>query len=412
MRSFLNMRIALGVTGCIGAYKAAEILRGLQQRGASVRVVMTRHACEFVQPLTFQALSGESVITDMFAPREKSDIEHITLAQEIDLLLIAPATANILAKFAHGITDDFLTTLYISTPAKVMVAPAMNVEMWNHPATQSNVALLRERGVKFVDPEAGYLACGMEGAGRLADVNRIVDAAIDAVLQKSAEHKRDLTGEHVLVTAGPTVEDIDPVRFITNRSSGKMGYAIAAAAVERGACVTLISGPVKIDPPAGVDFVPVRSTAEMLAAVLSRFDDSTIIIKAAAVADYRPVNLALEKIKKTDGGLTLELEKTEDILAELGRRKGNRVLIGFAAETNDTIKNAQKKLIGKNADLIVANDVAADGAGFDIDTNIVTFVSRDAVPVKLPLLTKTEVANRLLDEALHIKSASLAAALS
>src|SRR5882724_7437304 len=209
MRSFLNMRIALGVTGCIGAYKAAEILRGLQQRGATVRVVMTRHACEFVQPLTFQALSGESVITDMFAHREKSDIEHITLAQEIDLLLIAPATANILAKFAHGITDDFLTTLYISTPAKVMVAPAMNVEMWNHPATQSNVALLRERGVKFVDPEAGYLACGMEGAGRLADVNRIVDAAIDAVSQKDVEHKRDLTGEHVLVTAGPTVEDID-----------------------------------------------------------------------------------------------------------------------------------------------------------------------------------------------------------
>jgi len=403
------MRIALGVTGCIGAYKAAEILRGLQQRGASVRVVMTRHACEFVQPLTFQALSGEQVITDMFAPREKSDIEHITLAQEIDLLLVAPATANILAKFAHGITDDFLSTLYISTPAQVMVAPAMNVEMWNHPATQANVANLRERGVKFVDPEAGYLACGMEGAGRLADVNRIVDAAVDAVLQKSLDHKRDLAGEHVLVTAGPTVEDIDPVRFITNRSSGKMGYAIAAAALKRGAKVTLISGPVKIDPPAGVEFVSVRSTKEMASAVLSRFEGATIIIKAAAVADYRPTTQATEKIKKNDGHITIELEKTEDILAELGGRKGNRVLIGFAAETNDTLKNAQKKLIDKNADLIVANDVSADGAGFDIDTNIVTLVSRDADPLALPLLSKTEVANRLLDEAIHIKSGNLLA---
>ena len=406
------MRIALGVTGCIGAYKAAEILRGLQQRGASVRVVMTRHACEFVQPLTFQALSGESVITDMFAPREKSDIEHITLAQEIDLLLVAPATANILAKFAHGITDDFLTTLYISTPARVIVAPAMNVEMWSHPATQSNVALLRERGIKFVDPEAGYLACGMEGAGRLAEVNRIVDAAIDAVLQKKVEHKRDLIGEHVLVTAGPTVEDIDPVRFITNRSSGKMGYAIAASAAERGARVTLISGPVKIAPPLDVELVSIRSTTEMLNAVLNHFEDATIIVKAAAVADYRPVNLASEKIKKSDGHLILELEKTEDILSELGRRKGNRVLIGFAAETNNTIKNAQKKLVDKNADLIVANDVSADGAGFDVDTNIVTLVSRDADPLTLPLLGKTEVANRILDEALRVKSSNLITTLS
>ncbi|HZS46018.1 MAG TPA: bifunctional phosphopantothenoylcysteine decarboxylase/phosphopantothenate--cysteine ligase CoaBC, partial [Blastocatellia bacterium] len=328
-----KMRIALGVTGCIGAYKAAEILRGLQQRGASVRVAMTRHACEFVQPLTFQALSGEAVITDMFAAREQSDIQHITIAQEIDLLLVAPATANILAKFANGIADDFLTTLYISTPAPMLVAPAMNVEMWNHPATQANVATLRNRGVSFVDPEAGYLACGMEGSGRLAEVDRIVESALNIVIARREEPKRDLAGEHVLVTAGPTIEDIDPVRFISNRSSGKMGYAIAAAAAKRGARVTLISGPVKIAPPADVEVIPVRSTAEMFNAVLDRFEKATIIIKAAAVADYRPMNQATEKIKKNDGRLTIELEKTEDILSELGLRKGNRILIGFAAET-------------------------------------------------------------------------------
>jgi len=401
-----KMRIALGVTGCIGAYKAAEILRGLQQRGASVRVAMTRHACEFVQPLTFQALSGEAVITDMFAAREQSDIQHITIAQEIDLLLVAPATANILAKFANGIADDFLTTLYISTPAPMLVAPAMNVEMWNHPATQANVATLRNRGVSFVDPEAGYLACGMEGSGRLAEVDRIVESALNIVIARREEPKRDLAGEHVLVTAGPTIEDIDPVRFISNRSSGKMGYAIAAAAAKRGARVTLISGPVKIAPPADVEVIPVRSTAEMFNAVLDRFEKATIIIKAAAVADYRPMNQATEKIKKNDGRLTIELEKTEDILSELGLRKGNRILIGFAAETNDTIANARKKLKEKHADLIVANDVTAEGAGFDTDTNIITFIKHDAEPESLPILTKTGAADRILDEAISLKTSN------
>ena len=398
------MRVALGVTGCVGAYKAAEVLRGLQRRGAAVRVVMTRHAGEFVQPLTFQALSGAPVISDMFAPRAGADIEHITLAQEIDLLLVAPATANIMAKFAHGIADDFLTTLYISTPAPALIAPAMNVEMWRHAATQANYATLRQRGVSFIEPEEGYLACGMEGAGRLAEVERVVEAAV-GIIQGKRVRAQDLAGQHVLVTAGPTVEDIDPVRFISNRSSGKMGYALAAAALDRGARVTLVSGPVKLAPPVGVEFVPVRSAAEMFQAVLDRFAAATVIIKAAAVADYRPARPAARKIKKDASPLTLELEQTEDILTELGRRKGDRVLVGFAAETNDTVEHARQKLITKNADLIVANDVTQPGAGFDVDTNTITLVRADAPPLMLPRLTKAEAAERVLDEALRLRSA-------
>lgn len=406
------MKIALGVTGCIGAYKAALILRHLQELGADVEVVMTKHACEFVQPLTFQALSGHPVVSEMFAPTERSDIYHITLAQAIDLLLIAPATANSIAKFAHGIADDFLTTLYLSTPAPMLMAPAMNVEMWRHPATQANLEILRKRGVEFVNPEAGYLACGMEGEGRLADPLYIAKQAIKLAKQaqesKSVKSiksvKKDLTGEHILVTAGPTREHLDPIRYISNRSSGKMGYAIAEAALERGAKVTLVSGPVSIAAPKEANLVKITSAKEMYTAVLSHFEQSTIVIKSAAVCDYRPKQLADQKIKKTASEMNIELERTEDILAALGERKTHQVLVGFAAETQNVAEYAQGKLTKKKLDLIVANDVTATDAGFDTDTNRVTIFDKTGKQTDLPLMTKREVADCILDAALEIKN--------
>jgi phosphopantothenoylcysteine decarboxylase/phosphopantothenate--cysteine ligase len=401
------MKIALGVTGCIGAYKAALILRHLQELGADVEVVMTKHACEFVQPLTFQALSGHPVISEMFATTERSDIYHITLAQNIDLLLIAPATANSLAKFAHGIADDFLTTLYLSTPAQTLMAPAMNVEMWRHPATQANLEILQKRGVQFVNPEAGYLACGMEGQGRLADPLHIAQQAIKLVKQikenKAKVAKKDLSNENILVTAGPTREYLDPVRYISNRSSGKMGYAIAEAAVERGAKVTLVTGPVSISPPKNVQLVKIMSAKDMYEAVLSHFPESTIVIKSAAVCDYRPKQLANQKMKKTASEMNVELEKTEDILAALGERKTHQILVGFAAETQNVEEYAKGKLAKKNLDLIVANDVTAPDAGFDTDTNRVTIFDKTGKQIDLPLMTKREVADYILDAALEIK---------
>jgi phosphopantothenoylcysteine decarboxylase/phosphopantothenate--cysteine ligase len=319
------MKILLGVTGCIGAYKAAEVLRGLQKAGVQVRVVMTEHATEFVRPATFEALSGQPVIVGMFTQTDHSRIEHIAAAREADLLLIAPATANILAKFAHGIADDFLSTVYLSNTNPVLIAPAMNVEMWNHPATQANLKTLRERGDLFVEPGVGYQACGEVGVGRLAEPDEIVAAAI-AILtahrrpkrrKKSAtDHQQDLASEHLLLTAGPTIEDLDPVRFITNRSSGKMGYAIAEAARDRGARVTLVSGPTKLEAPAGVETIAVRSTREMYEAVMSRLADASVFIGSAAVADFRPANRAEHKIKKQGkANITIELEPTEDIIA-------------------------------------------------------------------------------------------------
>ncbi|HXG64766.1 MAG TPA: bifunctional phosphopantothenoylcysteine decarboxylase/phosphopantothenate--cysteine ligase CoaBC [Blastocatellia bacterium] len=401
------MEIVLGVTGCIAAYKAVEVLRGLQKRGASVQVVMTRHATQFVAPLTFQSISGAPVITDMFAPTDDPEIKHIQLAQSADLLLVAPATANILAKFAHGIADDFLSTLYISTTAPVMVAPAMNNEMWAHPATQENVRLLRERGVLFVDPGEGYLACKSVGPGRLAEPEDIIDRAIAALspgFTLNPQPRADLAGERVLITAGPTYEAIDPVRGITNRSSGRMGYALAEAAMARGAQVILVSGPVALDPPPGAQTVNVKSAAEMYRAVMDNLDAATVVVMAAAVADYRPARAAGQKIKKSGDLLTIELEKTEDILAAVGRAKGTRVVIGFAAETQDVLENARKKLAEKGADLIVANDVSATDAGFDVTTNRVTLVS-NAGTVELPLLTKRDAADRILDAALELKGA-------
>lgn len=400
------MRIALGVTGGVAAYKAAELVRRLQQEKLDVQVVMTRGAREFITPLTFAALTGQKVITEMFdagagsgAPNVESAIEHIAVAQRIDLLLVAPATADILAKFAHGVADDFLTTLYLATKAPVIVAPAMNVNMWEHPATQANLATLRERGVGVVDPDEGYLACGMTGAGRLAGIEAIASA-----VARRLGLRRDLEGETVLVTAGPTCEDIDPVRFLTNRSSGKMGYALATAAQRRGARVILVSGPTDLTVPEHVDWVSVRSTQEMHDAVIERAREATVIIKAAAVSDYRPVSPKSQKMKRAAGGrVMLELEPTGDILAELGREKGSRVLIGFAAETEKIAESARGKLARKGADMIVANDVTREGAGFDGDTNIVTMYLRDGREVELPKMSKSQVADRILDQALELR---------
>lgn len=398
------MRITLGVTGGVAAYKAAELVRRLQQEGFSVEVVMTRAACEFIAPLTFAALTGKKVITGLFAESGgeanlESAIEHIAVAQRTDLLLVAPATADIIAKFSRGISDDFLSTLYLATTAPVVVAPAMNVNMWNHPATQENLERLRSRGVHVVNPDEGYLACGMTGAGRLAGQEAIV-AAVREVLQV----RRDLEGQTFLLTAGPTQEDLDPVRFLTNRSSGRMGYAVAEAAAQRGAKVILISGPTALETPAGVTRVDVRTAAEMLRAVEVHFAQATTAVFAAAVADYRPADVASQKIKKTAGEMTLRLEPNPDILATLARKKGNRLIVGFAAETGKVAENARKKLAEKNADLIVANDVTAEGAGFDVDTNIVTLFARDGRDLPLPKMTKREVAHRILDEVLRMSS--------
>ncbi|HUL15813.1 MAG TPA: bifunctional phosphopantothenoylcysteine decarboxylase/phosphopantothenate--cysteine ligase CoaBC [Terriglobales bacterium] len=399
------MRITLGVTGGVAAYKAAELVRLLQQEGHTVQVVMTRSAREFVTPLTFAALSGRKVITDLFAEpggeaNLESAIEHIAVAQGTDLLLVAPATADILAKFARGIADDFLSTLYLASTAPVVVAPAMNVNMWNHKATKENVATLRARGVNVVNPDEGYLACGMTGAGRLAGQHEILAAVRDAL-----KLLRDLEGESLLITSGPTYEDLDPVRYLTNRSSGKMGYAVASAAARRGARVTLISGPTSLETPQGVERVNVRNALEMQRAVKERFAACTIAIFAAAVADYRPAEPMPRKLKRTGESLTLRLEPNPDILAEFAREKGDRLVVGFAAETEQVAENARTKLAAKNADLIVANDVTAEGAGFDVDTNIVTLLSRDGRDLPLPKMSKQEVAGRILDEVLRLHSA-------
>jgi phosphopantothenoylcysteine decarboxylase/phosphopantothenate--cysteine ligase len=396
------MRITLGVSGGVAAYKSAELVRRLQQDGHAVQVVMTRAAREFITPLTFAALSGQKVITDLFATSGEANlesaIEHIAVAQRTDLLLVAPATADILAKFARGIADDFLTTLYLASTAPVVVAPAMNVNMWQHPATQENIAMLRARGVRIVEPAEGYLACGMIGPGRLAGQEEILKGVAEALRMQL-----DLAGETVLVTAGPTCEDIDPVRFLTNRSSGKMGYAIAEAAVNRGAKVVLVSGPTALEKPERMEFVAARSAEEMLRAVKKHFPECTIGIFAAAVADYRVAEPSSAKIKRTAESLSLRLEPNVDILSAMAKNKGDRLVVGFAAETENVAENARKKLAQKNADLIVANDVTAEGAGFDVDTNIVTLFARDGRDLPLARMSKRDVAQRILDEALRLR---------
>jgi len=396
------MKIALGVTGGIAAYKAAEIVRQLQDRGIRVQVVMTRAAQEFVRPLTFSALSGEKVITSMFAPGDgntpniDSAIEHIAVAQSIDALVVAPATADMLAHFAQGIASDFLTTLYLATTAPVVVAPAMNVNMWNNPATQANLQILRQRGVKIVEPGAGYLACGMMGAGRLAENESIVAAVLEAL-----GASQDLNGETVLITAGPTRERIDPVRYLTNRSSGRMGYAMAEAAIRRGARVLLVSGPTSLTPPGAAELKRVESTEEMRDAVLNLLPQATVVIKSAAVSDYRPTTAASQKIKRK-GPMTLELEATPDILKELSLKKSAQLVVGFAAETENVLENARQKLVSKNLDAIVVNDVSREGVGFDSDRNAVTIISRDEV-VEVPETTKWEVAQRVLDQVVRLR---------
>src|ERR1700732_1128033 len=353
------MRITLGVTGGVAAYKAAELVRRLQNEGFSVQVVMTRGAREFITPLTFAALSGQKVITDLFAesggePNLESAIEHIAVAQRTDLLLVAPAPADILAKFARGIADDFLTTLYLASAAPVVVAPAMNVNMWNHPATQANVEILRQRGVKSVGPGSGYLACGMTGNGRLAENEAIVAAIMEAL-----GAAQDLSGETVLITAGPTREKIDPARYLTNRSSGRMGYAMAEAALRRGARVLLVSGPTVLTPPGAAEITRVESGEQMRDAVLTLLPQATIVIKTAAVSDYRAKSVSGQKIKRK-GPMTLELEPTADILKEITLRKTSQIVIGFAAETENVLENARQKLAAKHLDAIVVNDVSRD----------------------------------------------------
>jgi phosphopantothenoylcysteine decarboxylase/phosphopantothenate--cysteine ligase len=395
------MKVALGVSGGIAAYKSAEIVRLLQDRGLRVQVVMTRSAQEFVRPLTFAALSGEKVITSMFSgsgdqANLESAVEHIAVAQSIDALLVAPATADIIAKFAQGIASDFLTTLYLATTAPVVIAPAMNVNMWEHPATQANLAVLRSRGVRIVEPGSGYLACGMTGAGRLAENESIVAATLEAL-----GASQTLAGETVLVTAGPTREKIDPARYLSNRSSGRMGYAIAEAALRRGARVLLVSGPTAIAPPAAAELTRVETADQMLQAVLKLLPESSIVIKTAAVADYRAKSEAPQKLKRK-GPMTLELEATPDILKEIARHKTSQLVVGFAAETEDVLENARRKLSLKSLDAIVVNDVSREGVGFDSDRNAVTILTHDDV-VEVPETTKWEVAQRVLDEVVKLR---------
>jgi phosphopantothenoylcysteine decarboxylase/phosphopantothenate--cysteine ligase len=406
VRTSEAMRVALAITGGVAAYKAAELVRQLQQDGLEVQVVMTDAACEFVRPLTFAALTGRKVITGLFGEQGgaganiESAIEHIAVAQRIDLLVVAPATADALAKFANGAGGDFLSTLYLATRAPVIVAPAMNGNMWEHQATRTNVQVLRERGVHVVEPDEGYLACGMTGAGRLAATTTIARKVREVL-----GLRHDLEGESVLVTAGPTRELIDPVRYLTNRSSGKMGYAVAEAACRRGARVVLVSGPVNLFPPERAEWIPVQTAEDMQLAVESRSAEATIIVMAAAVADYRPVAPQDLKIKRGTGRLTIELEPNPDILASLGREKGTRVLVGFAAETDHLAENAKQKLESKGADMIVGNDVSKAGAGFDVDTNVATFFFRDGREDALPQMTKQELADRILDGALDLRKA-------
>jgi phosphopantothenoylcysteine decarboxylase/phosphopantothenate--cysteine ligase len=389
------MLIALGVTGGIGAYKAVEVARGLQKRGHEVVAVMTHSATRFVGAITFEAITRRRVITDQFDPGMNADIEHIALASTIDLLLIAPATANLIGKMANGIADDFLSTLYTATRAPVLIAPAMNTQMFEHEAVRRNVETLLARGVRFVEPGEGYLACGWIGKGRLAEPDEIV-AAAEAMLRPQGP----LRGQRVLVSAGPTYEDVDPVRYIGNRSSGRMGYALAAEAARRGAEVILVTGPTALDTPAVREVVKVRSAAEMHQAVLSRAADMDVVVMAAAVADYTPADRAAQKVPKGGETLTLLLKRTPDILGDLGQRRvasgGGPVLVGFAAETENVVANASAKREKKHADLIVANDVSRSDAGFDVDTNAVTIVGAGGAEA-LPLQSKSRVAAEILN---------------
>ena len=391
--------VVLGVTGGIAAYKACELTSRLRKAGAQVYVIMTKNACQFVAPLTFETLSNHPVVTDTFARPSTWEVEHIALAKRADVFVIAPATANILAKMAHGIADDMLSTTVLATHAPILVAPAMNTGMWENVATQENVKLLSARSVRFIGPEGGFLACGDTGAGRMSEPSQIFDA-----IAETLNPRQDMKGLRVVVTAGPTQEKIDPVRYISNRSSGKMGYAIADAAIKRGADVTLVTGPTRLLIPQGVKGVSIQSTQDLLEAMTACCRDADIVIQAAAPADFAPVQVADEKIKKQgDGDLILTLRQIPDVAAQVGKMKHpGQTLVGFAAETNDVLQNAESKLAKKNLDMIVANDVTAPGAGFDVDTNIVTFVTHGGKET-LPCLPKTQVAEELLDRVMKLR---------
>jgi phosphopantothenoylcysteine decarboxylase / phosphopantothenate---cysteine ligase len=401
------MNVALGVGGGIAAYKAAELARALMERGFTVDVIMTRAAEEFIRPLTFAALTGRKVHTHLFSAASADDtlasaIDHIRLAQENQLLVIAPATADLLAKFANGLADDLLTTTYLAFTGTVVLAPAMNTNMWNHPATQSNVQALRGRGHVIVEPGEGLLACGTIGPGRLAEPAEIADAVLAASESKS---RRDLEGETILITAGPTQEPIDGVRYLSNRSSGKMGYALAEEAAARGARVVLVSGPISLSPPREVTLIPVHTAIEMRQAVMDHLADATIVIKAAAVGDYHIPNPSQHKMKKTAARLSLDLEPTPDILAEVGTKKSDRLLIGFAAETDNMIEEARRKMQQKNCDMVVGNVVSRPGTGFESDENEVVLVTRTGETIPVERASKRAVAGRILDEALRLRLA-------
>jgi phosphopantothenoylcysteine decarboxylase / phosphopantothenate---cysteine ligase len=421
-QEFSGSRVALGITGGIAAYKAIEVLRGLQRAGCEVRVTMTKHACEFIQPLTFRALSGSYVLVDDYAPDNPDPIAHITFSQTVDLFIIAPATANTLAKLANGVADDFLSSTYLACTAPVLIAPAMNTVMWRHPATQRNLQRLRDDGVHLIDPDEGEMACGTFGPGRLSEPEGIVSAALALLRQTrrtngatslgrnavTSIHSTDLAGERVLITAGATREPIDPVRFISNRSSGRMGFALAEAARTRGADVTIVAGITSVDPPDGVRLVRVSSAEEMRIAVAKEAGTASVFMAAAAVSDYRAKDQAPTKIKKSEAEIELTLERTADILGEVAQaRKSGQLLIGFAAETDDLLTHARAKLIGKRLDAVVANDVSRADAGFDSENNAVVILLRDdPQPVELPLMSKLETAHRILDEVVKLRRAS------
>jgi phosphopantothenoylcysteine decarboxylase/phosphopantothenate--cysteine ligase len=399
-------KVALGISGGIAAYKAAEVLRGLQKAGCAVRVAMTARACEFIRPLTFRALSGEHVIVDDYAPDNPDPIAHINFSQTVDLLVIAPATANIIGKFANGVADDFLTSTYLASTAPVLIAPAMNTSMWQHPATRRNVEQLKSDGVFFIEPDDGEMACGTIGPGRLSEPDRIVTAALEILQTTSGVINQDLVREKLLITVGATREAIDPIRFLSNNSSGRMGFAIAEAAKKRGARVTVIAGVTTAQTPDDIAIIRAYSAAEMHAAVMNELREATIFIGSAAVADYRPTQAAQQKIKKTDAEITIKLKRTEDILGDVAALKREDLLvIGFAAETENILANAREKLRRKNLDAIVANDITREGVGFDAITNEVTVISRDRkAPIHVPLMTKTNVANIILDEVVRLRA--------
>lgn len=394
--------IALGVCGGIAAYKAAEILRGLQRAGCTVRVAMTKRACEFIQPLTFRALSGAHVIVDDYAPDNPDPIAHITFSQTTDLLIVAPATANTIAKFARGIADDFLSSTYLACFAPVLIAPAMNTTMWEHPATQRNLDQLRADGVFIMEPDAGEMACGTIGPGRLSEPDLIVARALEIL---ASSRRRDLTGERFLITVGATREEIDPVRFISNRSSGRMGFALAEAALKRGAEVTVVTGITTVAAPSGAKVVRALSADEMAQAVAQETPNASVFIGAAAIADYRPAQRATEKIKKSEETLTLTLERTPDVLSQVAAARAKGMLVvGFAAETENVVANAIEKLKRKNLDAIVANDVSRSDSGFDATTNAITIITKTGEPVALPVMSKLEAANCVLDVIADLRS--------